>query len=84
MTKSLISISRLIQDNDVFVEFTKLDCAIKDMKTREVLLEGRTCHGLYYLTKYESFFSEVSNGDLWHLRLGHHSSHVLTHLSKTK
>lgn len=49
ITKSLLSISKFTQDNDVFLEFHSDCCFVKDKCTRRILLEGRIKDGLYLL-----------------------------------
>ena len=47
--KSLLSISRLIADNKVFVEFHSNVCLVKDKENHQVLLQGKLEDGLYKL-----------------------------------
>ena len=47
--KSLLSISLLSADNEVFVEFYSNFCLVKDKENHQVLLEGRLEDGLYKL-----------------------------------
>jgi hypothetical protein len=49
VTRSLISVPKLTYDNNVSCEFHQFDLFIKDWATRDVLLSGRLCHGLYRL-----------------------------------
>jgi hypothetical protein len=49
MTRSLLSVPKLTYDNNVFYEFHPFDLFIKDQATRDVLLSGRLCHGVYRL-----------------------------------
>ena len=52
--KSLLSISRLIADNKVFVEFHFNDYLVKDKENHQVLLQGKLEDGLYKLHIYET------------------------------
>lgn len=47
--KNLISVSKLVMDNPVFIEFTNKFCFAKDKETRLVLLYGVVKEGLYQL-----------------------------------
>ena len=49
ITKNLFSISQLIADNRVFVEFHANCCLVKDKTTGTVLLRGKLKDGLYLL-----------------------------------
>ncbi|KAH9687883.1 Integrase catalytic domain-containing protein [Citrus sinensis] len=49
ITKNLISISKLLHDNDVSIEFNKTPCVVKDKRRRSVLLKGIANDGLYKL-----------------------------------
>uniref|UniRef100_A0A803PRX7 Reverse transcriptase Ty1/copia-type domain-containing protein n=1 Tax=Cannabis sativa TaxID=3483 RepID=A0A803PRX7_CANSA len=49
ITKNLVSVSQLTNDNFVFLEFHKSCCFVKDKKTGRVLLKGTLKDGLYVL-----------------------------------
>lgn len=49
ITKNLISVSKLVMDNPVFIEFTNKFFFVKDKETRLVLLYGVVKEGLYQL-----------------------------------
>lgn len=49
ITKNLISISQLLHDNDVSIEFHKTCCVVKDKRRGSVLLKGVAKDGLYKL-----------------------------------
>ena len=49
VTKNLVSVSQLTPDNDVFLEFHKHCCFIKDKGSRTVLLKGKAKDGLNLL-----------------------------------
>lgn len=62
ITKNLISISKLVVDNSISVEFTDKFCAIKDRETKLVLLQGAIKEGLYQLVVPSS---SLSLGQSW-------------------
>ncbi|KAG8477106.1 hypothetical protein CXB51_030102 [Gossypium anomalum] len=92
--KNLLSVSQFARDNDVFFEFHPTYCVVKDIQTGETLLRGRVRDGLYQFsadpTRSLPCVSAVHNVDvedspsrsdpftLWHNRLGHPSSSVVT------
>ncbi|TXG69253.1 hypothetical protein EZV62_004188 [Acer yangbiense] len=47
--KNLLSVSRLVNDNDVFIEFHANCCFVKDKLTGMEVLRGRLKNGLYQL-----------------------------------
>jgi hypothetical protein len=49
ISKSLLSVSQLLADNSVYVEFHANCCLIKDQKTYHVLLKGTKINGLYII-----------------------------------
>lgn len=49
ITKNLISVSKLTQDNDVFVELHADSCFVKDAQMGKLVLEGTLNDGLYRL-----------------------------------
>ena len=49
IAKNLLSISKFTQDNHAYAEFTANTCVIKEMSTKEVLLQGKLENGLYKL-----------------------------------
>ncbi|KAK9151758.1 hypothetical protein Syun_010067 [Stephania yunnanensis] len=82
--KNLISISQLVKDNNVVIEFTNKDCLVKDSSTKEILLKGVLQDGLYKFASSPSlsqqtqsnstqayWASRKSLSSLWHFRLGH-------------
>ena len=83
--KHLLSVYRLVSDNQVFVEFHRFFFCVKDKITRRVLLHGRSRNGLYP-TPYGRPSSSSSRRALsgvrssssqWHHRLGHPSNNVV-------
>ena len=59
--KSLISISKLTNENDVFVEFHSDACYVKDKATGTLLLEGQLKDGLYSLSPKPTTFTHDSH-----------------------
>ena len=49
--KSLVNISKLASENDVYVEFHSKFCLMKDKHTGRVLLQWRLENGLYLLSE---------------------------------
>lgn len=47
ITKNLLSVSSFAKDNGVFFEFQPCHCFVKDLKSKEILLEGRIRARLY-------------------------------------
>jgi hypothetical protein len=81
ISKPLISISRLIADNNVYVEFNTNSCTVKDQSSHETLLQGTKHDGLYVVSSVspEAFLCEKNLFQLWHQRLCHASLSVLQH-----
>ena len=80
VTRNLLSIPKLTYDNNVFCEFHPFDLFIKDRATKDVLLSGRLCHGLYRLESpgVSRVFSGVRvSSSQWHARLGHPTSPIV-------
>ncbi|XP_078442929.1 uncharacterized protein LOC144712509 [Wolffia australiana] len=49
ITKNLLSVRKLTLDNNVYIEFHKSCCLVKDEVTHRTLLTGTIKNGLYYL-----------------------------------
>ena len=49
ITKNLISVSKLLHDNDVYIEFNQSFCVVKDKRRGSVLMRGMVKDGLYKL-----------------------------------
>ncbi|KAH1074952.1 hypothetical protein J1N35_027280 [Gossypium stocksii] len=75
-------------DNDVFFEFHPTDCVIKNIMTRENLLKGHICNGLYHFSppvlSTQSIEApmvastvEECNFFLWHKCLGYASALIV-------
>ncbi|KAJ1704569.1 hypothetical protein LUZ63_004348 [Rhynchospora breviuscula] len=88
ITKNLLSISQLIKDNNVIVEFSCQHCFIKDPQSNKIILSGTLHNGLYQLDtlsigQHQAFHTSQETMDLWHYKLGHCSFSVLEKLKKT-
>ena len=76
ITKPLLSVHRLCNDNDCSIEFFPNHCLMKDCQTKEVILR-RTCDlGLYKLhsaplSTSSPIIASLSTLYTWHQRLGH-------------
>lgn len=89
-SKNLISVKRFCCDNLVSMEFDPQNVRVRDLETREVLLEGRDREGLYELPLplgNRMQVNQVSVGikasaRTWHLQLGHLHSKAMKKLNK--
>jgi hypothetical protein len=77
--KSLVSVNRLVRDNNIFLEFHPNHFSIKEQQTKETLLSGRCEGGLYPLksSNKEVLAAVKPSSTLWHSRLGHAYSQVV-------
>jgi histone deacetylase 1/2 len=89
--KNLLSVYRLVSDNDVFVEFHCHFFCVKDKATEKIVLHGRS-HGELYpipFDKASSSFSRQASASVkvsssqWHQHLGHPSNNVVHNIVKT-
>jgi len=93
INKHLISVSQFAWDNGVFFEFYPNHCFVKHQVTKEIILQGKICDGLYVFpnlhhvvscaTNTCSLNNIVNHYDLWHKRLGHASSQIVHHVMRT-
>ncbi|KAG8495625.1 hypothetical protein CXB51_013396 [Gossypium anomalum] len=92
--KNLISVGQFAKDNNVYFEFHPVLYFVKDIQTRKTLLVGRIHDGLYRFDLSRAGSCEVgspllcnvqthSSLDLWHSRLGHPCSNVLTRVLRS-
>ena len=63
ITKNVISISKLLHDNDINVEFHKSACFVKDKKQGKILMKGVARDGSYELLCLPIHLSRSKN--LW-------------------
>ena len=87
LSATLISISQLLQDIAGFILFTKKFCVIQDLASKTLIGAGEEHNGVF---KYMGTVSVQANHveafqtrDLWHARMGHPSSAVLSVLSSS-
>jgi histone deacetylase 1/2 len=83
VTRNLLSVPKLTYDNNVLCEFHLFDLFVKDRDTRDVLLSGRLCQGLYRLESptVSRVFSGVRvSSSQWHARLGHPATPIVHHV----
>ena len=83
VTRNLLSVPKLTRDNNVLCEFHPFDLFIKDRGTRDILLSGRLCQGLYRLEHpgVARVFSGVRvSPSQWHARLGHPATPIVRHI----
>lgn len=75
ITKNLLSIHKLCQDNDYSVSFDKSSVSVKDRRSNKLVAAGDAIKGLYCLdlNKKSPEANSMVKGslDLWHARLGH-------------
>jgi len=85
--KKLLSVSQFSQDNNCYFLFYPWGFLLKDMKTKQVILKGSMADGLYPINLRHlphHSFSLLANkvpDSLWHTRLGHPHSQVISILS---
>jgi histone deacetylase 1/2 len=90
ISKNMLSVYRIVCDNDVFVEFHRHFFCVKDKATKKILLQGRSRGGLYPIpfsrvtssTRHASSSIKLSSRQ-WHQRLGHPSNNVVQTIVKT-
>uniref|UniRef100_A0A6N2KNP9 Integrase catalytic domain-containing protein n=1 Tax=Salix viminalis TaxID=40686 RepID=A0A6N2KNP9_SALVM len=89
ITKNLLSISKLTRENNCLVIFSSSGFIIQDLATRAVMGVGRCENGLYILDRgHASLFTSLSSCNsrassvIWHARLGHPSSRIISSLNK--
>nr|KYP65239.1 hypothetical protein KK1_011471 [Cajanus cajan] len=74
VSKNLLTVSQFARDNKVFFEFHPNTCNIKCQETRDVLMKGYLCNGLYAFDDLNIVNTKCNKEDLyrlWHDRLGH-------------
>ncbi|KAI3719151.1 hypothetical protein L6452_20045 [Arctium lappa] len=87
LSKNLLSVSKLTQDNDVDVLFSYPHFLIQDRRTKQVLARGCREDGLYVLrTRRDALvattFCPKASYEVWHSRLGHVSFDTIVSLQK--
>ncbi|KAE8735021.1 hypothetical protein F3Y22_tig00000483pilonHSYRG00001 [Hibiscus syriacus] len=99
ITRNLLSVSKLTQDNNVYLEFHSNKCFVKNEGTGRIQLEGKLENGLYCFNKIarmDGMLHQVTTSAeekdvksnksfwLWHQRLGHPASKILSSLFHVK
>ncbi|XP_078164569.1 uncharacterized protein LOC144559423 [Carex rostrata] len=87
LTKNILSLSKLLLDNPLLIEFSSNVCLIKDRITKTLLLRTTPSNGIYTLLLPplstmplpQAYLGEHAPADLWHARLGHPSSTTTLH-----
>jgi hypothetical protein len=82
LIKDLISVRQFTTDNNCSVEFDPLGCSVKDLPTWRVILRCDSFGPLYPLRSTTSSL-HATTSSLWHQRLGHPGSAVLTQLAQS-
>jgi len=90
--KKLLYVQQFCHENYVFFEFHSSVFYVKDPITKEVLLSGRSKDGLYVLSDSsatslpQAFLSTsmATSADIWHRRLSHPNSCILSLLTSNK
>lgn len=87
LTCSLISVAKLLKAVKGSITFTDELCILQDRTTKTLIGAGEECGGVYVFrgvigTRIHKAMSSRSH-NLWHRRLGHPSSRVLSYLSST-
>jgi hypothetical protein len=83
--KNLISVNQFTRDNHVFIEYHPTFFCVKDLPTRQLLLQGPSKFVLYPWSSSNApsskslaaFIGEKVSLDQWHLRLGHPASPIV-------
>ncbi|KAI0493130.1 hypothetical protein KFK09_027406 [Dendrobium nobile] len=90
ISHNLISISNLVQDNNISVTFDPMGFVFKDLTTNQPILRGPCSSGLYRIappsttTSSPSAFQASNNSQLhWHDRLGHPNSRKLHQIAQS-
>lgn len=90
LTKSLLSVGKLTEDNEVDVLFSNPFFVIQNRHSKTTLARGRRKNGLYVLEQgHQAFLAKLSSRrlqapfEIWHSRLGHVSYDVISVLNKT-
>jgi Integrase core domain/GAG-pre-integrase domain len=82
-TTNLLSLSKLLSDNYLLIEFSSQFCVVKDHLTKIVLLQAPLLNGLYTIphpTPPLALLGVTASADLWHQRLGHPSQQTTIHV----
>src|SRR4051812_13613937 len=91
ISQHLLSVYRLLCDNDVFVQFHRCFFLVKDKATRRVILHGRSYGGVYSVpfARASSSSSRRASSSVqvsslqWHQRLGRPTNNVATSIVRS-
>ena len=91
INQHLLSVYRLVTDNDVFVEFHRFFFLVKDKATKRILLHDRSHGGLYPipLSRASSTSTRQASSSVkttpsqWHQRLGHPTNNVVQNIVRS-
>ncbi|PKU84061.1 Retrovirus-related Pol polyprotein from transposon TNT 1-94 [Dendrobium catenatum] len=90
ISHNLISISNLVQDNNISVTFDPMGFVFKDLKTNQPILRGPCSSGLYRLvpppttsSAPSAFQASSEHRSHWHDRLGHPNSRTLHQIAQS-
>ncbi|KAL5725644.1 hypothetical protein ACHQM5_008767 [Ranunculus cassubicifolius] len=89
ITHNLLSVHKLLTDNNCVILFTKSSFFVKDLDMNSTLLTGSHRDGLYQINQPSiqsvspmfAFLGVKSTSALWHSRLGHPSTYVFHKIS---
>jgi histone deacetylase 1/2 len=85
ISQLLLSVYRLVSDNNIFIEFHRYFFLVKDKATRRILLRGRSQGGLYPLPlgraqssspRHAASTVKITSSH-WHQRLGHPTNNIV-------
>lgn len=84
LCKPLLSVQKFSHDNHCFFEFYPSYFLVKDLKSKEILLQGTSNAGLYafFPPKPRAFLSDCVSFDTWHARLWHPHVQTISHMIK--
>jgi hypothetical protein len=80
---NILSMSKLANDNNVFIELHPRDLFVKDQDTKEHILRGHFHGGLYEIKAHvikQALSSVKISRDMWHSHLGHLALQVIQHV----
>lgn len=82
ITRSLLSVSKLIEDYSWEITFDDESVFVKDKVTKQVIAQGKRHRDLYMLkdARFRAFYStrqRVTIAGVWHQRLGHPHMDIL-------
>ena len=82
--KNLLSIAQFWDDNHVLCAFDMHSFYIFDLHSRSLLYQGQCRDGLYKIpalsSRLHALSASHSSSPLWHHRLGHPSTQIMSHL----